>query len=310
MGRLTDYMDRKAAPPDVVIAEIGTRQHGVVSAPQLRRLGIGEGVIRTRLGARRLHRVHRGVYAVGHSALSPEGRYLAAVLAMGGPTGMAGSILSYWRAAVSHRSAAVLWGLLSAKAGPVDVVVDNRGGRSKRPGIRIHRPRLLLPSQVTLRQGIPVTTPGRTISDLRRATSLGRPGAISARDVRRAVRQANVLGLPLEESDEDRTRGDLERDFLSLCSRHRIPLPEVNVRIGRYLVDFLWREHRFVVETDDFIHHRGKVAFQDDRGRNLELKRHGYEVLRLSEHQINEEPDQVVETLVAVLSGTKQVNLA
>ena len=211
-------------------------------------------------------------------------------------------MLDYWGAAVSHGNAASLWGLLAAADGPVDVIVGGLSGKTKRRGIRIHRSRVLLPSHVTLRHGIPVTTPERTISDLRRAISLGRSGAVPRRELRRAVRQANVLGLPIgEESGKDRTRSDLERDFLRLCRRHRVPAPGVNIRIGRYLVDFLWREHRLVVETDSYTYHRGRAAFQDDRGRDLELRRLGYEVLRLSERQIDEKPERVAETLSAIL---------
>jgi very-short-patch-repair endonuclease len=113
-----------------------------------------------------------------------------------------------------------------------------------------------------------------------------------------------VLGLPIdEESDGDRTRSDLELDFLRICRRYRVPPPEVNVRVGPCLVDFLWREWQFIVETDSYIYHGGRVAFQDDRGRDLELKFLGYEVLRLAEQQIDEEPDRVGETLAATLDG-------
>ncbi len=111
-----------------------------------------------------------------------------------------------------------------------------------------------------------------------------------------------MFGLPIGEgSGRDRTRSDLERDFLRLCRRHALPLPEVNVRIGGYLVDFLWRQRRFVVETDSYLYHRGKAAFQDDRSRDFELRRLGFEVIRLSEQQINEEPDRVGGTLLAIL---------
>jgi very-short-patch-repair endonuclease len=118
------------------------------------------------------------------------------------------------------------------------------------------------------------------------------------------MRQANVLGLPVgEESGRDRTRSDLEGDFLQLCRRHRIPPPEVNVRFGRYLVDFLWRERQLIVETDSYLYHGGRAAFQDDRDRDLELKRLGYEVVRLSERQINEEQGWVAKTLAVLLRG-------
>lgn len=116
-----------------------------------------------------------------------------------------------------------------------------------------------------------------------------------------------MLGLPIGEQTaigtgqgDDRTRSDLELDFLQLCRRHRLRAPEVNVPIGSYLVDFLWRDRRLIVETDSYVYHRGEEAFQDDRGRDLDLKLCGYEVVRLSERQINEEPNKVAETLAAL----------
>jgi very-short-patch-repair endonuclease len=124
---------------------------------------------------------------------------------------------------------------------------------------------------------------------------------VSAHELRKAIRQAGVIGLPIGDEGGDRTRGDLERDFLGLCRRHRLPQPEVNVRIGPYLIDFLWRDRRFVVETDSFLHHRGKAAFQDDRSRDLELMRLGYEVLRLSERQLETESERAAEVLAARL---------
>jgi len=122
------------------------------------------------------------------------------------------------------------------------------------------------------------------------------------------IRQANVLGLPLEEADaRDRTRSDLETAFLLLCRRSRLPRPEVNVRVGPFLVDFLWREARLVAETDSYLYHRGRAAFQDDRARDLELMRIGFRVLRLSERQVVEDPRRVAETLAAALSGRRPI---
>jgi len=216
-------------------------------------------------------------------------------------------VLDHWGAAVSHRSAACLWDLLPKNEGPVDVIVAGAGGKARRRGIRVHRSRTLVPADVILRRAIPVTTPMRTIADMRLAAAEGWPGALPAGQLRRAIRQANVLGLSIdEESGRDRTRSDLERDFLRLCRRYGLPSPEVNVRIGPHLVDFLWRDRRVLVETDSYVYHRGKAAFQDDRRRGLDLKRLGYEVLRLAEQQVNEEPDQVAETLgIALGAGRK-----
>jgi len=147
---------------------------------------------------------------------------------------------------------------------------------------------------MTRRHGIPVTKPAQTIADLR--------GCVVGRELRRAIRQANVLGLPIgDEAGRDRTRSDLERDFLRLCRRFRLPRPEVNVRIGPHLVDFLWVERHLVVETDGYRYHRGRQAFDDDRARDLDLRARGFEVLRLSETQIDDEPDRVAEVLRGAL---------
>jgi very-short-patch-repair endonuclease len=297
-------MRQQLAKPDARIAEIAAKQHGVVSIDQLRRLGCSQDSVKRRVVAGRLHRVHRGIYVVGHPALSAEGRWLAAVLVFGGGPRSGGTVLEHWGAAVSHRSALSLWSLLPASQAPCDVIVGGSGGKARRDGIRVHRSLTLVSSDVTLHHGIPVTTPARTIADLREANSTRRPGAIPGHELRKAIRQANVLGLPIgERYARVKTRSDLEGDFLRLCRRHRLPSPEVNVRIGPYLIDFLWRERWFVVETDSYLYHRGEVAFQDDHARDLELMRRGFEVLRISELQLDKGPAQVAEVLTAKLTA-------
>jgi very-short-patch-repair endonuclease len=198
---------------------------------------------------------------------------------------------------------------LPATEAPCDVIVAGYGGKARRAGIRVHRSDSLVPAEVTLRHRIPITNPSRTIADLREAISRGRIGAIAPWELRKAIRQANVIGLPIDKRDAaDRTRSDLERDFLLLCRRHRLPRPEVNVRLGTYLADFLWREERLVVETDSYRYHRGEAAFHDDRVRELELMRLGYHVLRLSEVQIDEAPKDVAEVLDAELRRRRKTN--
>ena len=115
------------------------------------------------------------------------------------------------------------------------------------------------------------------------------------------MRQADVLGLPIEATDIDRTRSELESKFLRLCQRHKLPAPEVNVGIDSLLVDFLWRERRLIVETEGYLYHRGRAAFEDDRDRDLKLKSLGYEVLRLTYRQIVEEPARVGDVLDGLL---------
>jgi hypothetical protein len=190
-------------------------------------------------------------------------------------------------AVVSHRSAAALWDLLPANpTAAIDISVPGESGRKKRLGIRLHRCISLEPTAVTRRYGIPVTTPARTIVDLRHL--------VSDRELRRAVRQAELLGLHIGSAAvSDGTRSELEFRFLELCRRNGIPAPAVNVRIGGLIVDFVWNEPRLIVETDGYKYHRGRIAFEDDRARDLKLRALGYDVIRLTYHQVVDRPDDV-----------------
>jgi predicted transcriptional regulator of viral defense system len=268
--------------PDAEIAKIAGGQHGAISTTQLEAAGLGRNAVAKRCQAGRLHRLHRGVYAVGHLAPSSERQWMAAVLALG--TG----------AVLSHRSAAALWELLPARDEPVDVSVRGRGGRHRREGIRIHRPESLEHPEISRQRGIPVTSPARTLADLR--------SVVSARELRRAVRQADFLSLPTGSDVEvDRTRSELERRFLWLCHPHHLPQPAVNLRIGAMTVDFCWVEQRLIVETDGYSAHRGRAAFENDRARDLLLQAHGYRVMRLSYRQVFDEPNGVIAALRPLL---------
>jgi len=243
----------------------------------------GNGIAqRARRG--QLHRLHRGVYAVGHRPVSRRGFWMAAVFACG-----EGAVLS-------HRSAAELWGLLRPQRGPIHISTPARSGRAKREKLRLHRCSSLVAGATTRRLNIPVTTPARTIADLR--------GDVPPAQWRRAVRQAELARFPIDpEVKTDRTRSDLERDFLRICRRCGLPMPEVNVKVGRWTVDFFWRAERLAVEVDSYRYHRGSVAFHDDHARDLDLRQLGYEARRFDERQIDEEPDRVAADLVAALRG-------
>jgi very-short-patch-repair endonuclease len=197
-------------------------------------------------------------------------------------------------AVLSHRSAAELWGLLPAGDGPVHVCVPTSAGRRQRPGLRLHRAPALTSDATTRRKSIAVTTPARTLRDLPRVA----PPAV----VRRATRQAEFLGLDLGAIETDRTRSDLERAFLRLCRHHRLPPPEVNVRIGPFTVDFLWRPHKLVVETDGYAAHRGRQAFEDDRARELYLHARGFRVRRFTDNQLLGHPGAVAGAVRAELA--------
>jgi very-short-patch-repair endonuclease len=284
-------MRKQSATPDHEVARIGAVQHGVVTHAQLRRAGLSVGAIARRVESGRLHRLYRGVYAVGHRRLSNEGRWMAAVLASG-----PGAVLS-------HRPAAEHWRLLTPRRGPVHVTVPGRGGRRRRGGIHLHRSPSLLPLDVTRRDGIPVTTPARTIADLRRVATVD--------EVRRAIREAEFLGLQIgeEASRESKpTRSLLERRFLRLCRRHGLPEPEVNVYVGPHEVDFLWRHRSLIVETDGYEGHRGRQAFEDDRAKDAELRVLGFTVVRFTYRQLTERWAWVEETVRALLASGAEVS--
>lgn len=303
-------MGHKSDTTDIRLGEIAARQHGVVSLRQLEGLGLSRYAIAKRAKKGRLHRVHQGVYAVGHKGLGWHGRWMAAVLACG-----EGAVLS-------HGSAASLWGLLKPTEGPSHVSTPSTSGRTTRRGIHIHRcPSLRTPSPAepspspscspgrggrrgrlltTHRHNIPTTTVERTIEDLR-ASSLIPPHL-----VRRAIRQAELNGLKLDGIETDRTRSDLERAFLALFRRHRIPPPEVNPKIGRYEVDFLWRDERLVVEADTWTYHRGSVAFEDDHERDAVLRRAGFAVLRFTDRQLEAEPDRIAADIRSELAAARR----
>lgn len=285
-------MGHKSDTVDLRVAEIAARQYGVVTLRQLEEVGLSREATFKRARRGRLHRIHRGVYAVGHRAPNLHARWMAAVFACG-----EGAVLS-------HGSAATLWGLLRPIDGPVHVSVPTTAGLKHRPGIHLHRSPSLSPSslpirgrrqrrQTTFRDRIPVTTIQRTIDDL--------DGTIPPYLLRRARRQAELMGVRLEGAEGRRSRSDLEEDFLALCARHRLPPPETNVKIGRWEIDFLWRDRNLVVETDSFAYHRGSVSFEDDHARDLDLRQRGYTVLRFTDKQIDFEPERVVADVAAAL---------
>jgi very-short-patch-repair endonuclease len=277
-------MREKSANPDLIASRIAARQYGIISFAQLVWAGLTPDGITRRVRASRLHRIYRGVYAVGHTALSSEGRWFAAVCACGDA------------AVLSHRSAAALWRMLVPEPGPTNVTVPTAAGRRQRPGIRLHRSRHLPPGATTRYRRIPVTTPSRTLTDLRRV--------VNADELRRAIRQAEFLRLPIADvlSDEhELTRSQLERAFLETCRRHRLPRPEVNVVIGGREVDFLWREQRLIVEVDGYRSHGTRSAFEEDRARDLDLKLFGYYVVRFTYRQLMGEPARVARAVRVLL---------
>lgn len=295
-----------AASGDHAIAQIAAAQYGIVARAQLIASGLGRGAIDHRLANARLHRVHRGVYAVGHPALAPLAREFAAVLACG-----EGAVLS-------HRSAAHVWELHPAGDGDVDVTVASRDC-GRRPGLRVHRTGELDPRDVRRRHRIPITAPARTLLDLAEV--------VPYRELERAVDEAQARGLARRkellrllarargrrgvarlralldrEEGPALTRSEAEERLLALVRAACLPTPAVNARIAGYEVDFLWRDERLVVEVDGYAFHSGRRAFERDRLRDADLQAIGFRVVRVTWRQIVDEPEALIARLAQALA--------
>lgn len=290
LGRIRADIATKSGPGDRAVARLAEAQHGVVAIWQLLELGFGRGAIKYHVAIGRLHQLYRGVYAVGHTVLSLDGRFIAAVFSAGA------------NAVLSHRSAAMLWGLLRDSRAVMDVTTPDRGRVSKR-GVRVHRVRSLQPDDVAVVDSIPVTSVARTLFDIARTET--------PRQLRYALDQADRLrlldvralqrfeGLPgwralasaLDEMTEPaNTNPGIERLFLEVIDDGGIPRPETNVFVEGYNVDAVWRAQKLVVELDSRAHHMTTRAFEDDRDRDEVLQLAEYRVIRVTWRRLTRNP--------------------
>jgi very-short-patch-repair endonuclease len=282
---------------------LAAEQHGVVTREQLLAVGLSGSAIQHRLANGRLHRVHRGVYAVGRPQLDRRGHWLAAVLACGP------------RAALSHLSAAALWGFLAADSDPIEVSVPLHVHRT-RPGLVVHRRSNLSRRDLTKRDGIAVMAPARTLIDIAaRLTARQLEAAVSEADrlnlvdpdqLRRALagERGSTGGPALRELLDSRTfaltDSELERRFLRLVRRANLAKPLTRALIGGHRPDFYWPNLGLVVETDGLRYHRTPTQQTKDRQRDQVYVMAGLTPLRFTHAQVVHEADRVVNTLRAV----------
>jgi very-short-patch-repair endonuclease/predicted transcriptional regulator of viral defense system len=294
-GKRSKHVDR-------VAAEIAERQHGVVAHRQVQAIGLSAAQVEGRLRRGQWHRIHRGVYAVGHTRIGIEGRWMAAVLACG-----PGAVLS-------HRSAGRLWRLLRTSGGPIEVT-RSAGWRAP-SGIAAHRCPLA-DDEWTARDGIPVTGVSRTVLDL--------AAVLSKRQLERAMNEAEILRLTdivslpaLLERHSRRpgaaalravlaaqdaltgpTANDFEERFAALLDVHGLPKPRFNadlvVRGRHYTASRLGLAPRLIVELDGGAVHRTPRAFEEDRKRDRTLTAAGWRTIRVTWRQLRDDPAGVAE---------------
>jgi REase_MTES_1575 len=233
---------------------------------------------------------------------------MAAVLA-GGPA-----------AALSHHSAGALWGMLRSSREVIDVT--SRARRRTRSGIRLHRSHLPA-DEVTGVQGIPVTSPPRTLLDL--------AGVVNSHGLERAMEQAEARRITDHLSLADLlarhpsrpgvaalrrilaagygastiTRSALEDRFLAFLDARGLPRPRVNASIragGRWMeCDFVWGSRRLIVELDGREYHDTSAAFERDRERDRALNAAGWRVVRVTWRHLRVDPNRLAADLRALL---------
>jgi putative AbiEi antitoxin of type IV toxin-antitoxin system/uncharacterized protein DUF559 len=270
------------------VARRAARQWSVISARELLDCGLSKKAVSRRVRNGWLHPLHRGVYAVGHNNPPVEGRFLAAVKACG-----VGAVLS-------HFAAAAHVGMVRWDGRHTEVTVVGTGVR-QHPGIRVHRTARLDETDITEHQGIPITSPARTLVDL--------ASVLDRRRLRRAVRQAQSLRLvelrqlvevlarlgprrgvtklaKIIASGPAPTRSELEDVVLDLMLAGGLEHPDVNVPLligGREVIpDFRWADQQLVVEADGAAWHDNKLSIEDDSERQALLEAHGERIVRVT----------------------------
>jgi predicted transcriptional regulator of viral defense system len=298
-----DYGGKTQTDPviDRAIAALAERQHGVVAIWQLLALGLGTDAIQYRVSIGRLHRIHRGVYAVGYRKLTRQGHRMAAVLAYGPD------------AVLSHRSAAAHWDLSS---GSYRIDVTTPTERRSRKGLRVHTATLHEEDRTT-HDGIPITTVARTIFDLAAQThqdgltylieAADRKDRLDLQALDRAIaRRPRAPGtkrlnavLATYRGPAD-TRSHLERGFRKLIAKAGLPEPQFNVVVAGLTVDVYWPQWRLVVELDSGLYHDTPRGFETDRIRDAILQKARVRVLRVTDERFDHDANGVLADIIAL----------
>lgn len=287
------------------LSKLALMQHGVVARWQLLLIGYTRHQITEDLASGRLHRLHRGVYAVGHTRLTLRARWMAAVLACGP------------NAVLSHRAAAALQALRPAPGGDIDVTAP--GHRAGQPGIHVHSARHLHPEDCTMIDGIPVTSLERTLLDYSQVAgeqwtrlaieaaqrqdglNASRYQAMLARN--RGRRTETLRAMMSQVADEPPwTQSDVERRLLAAVRAAGLAEPQVNTLVEGELVDFYWQGEQLVVEVDGDFWHRTPAAREKDRRRDVKLQLRGQTVARFGDQRVMHELDAVVSEIRALLA--------
>jgi len=208
-------------------------------------------------------------------------------------------------AVLSHRHAAVLWGLHRTSRAVIDVSTT-RVLRS-RPGLQVHRARRF---DRTIRDGIPVTTVAQTLLDLaevvprrqleravdeaerRRLFDLRAVDAVCQRNPgRRGLKPLRAVIANAVEPPA--THSEMEQRFAEFCKDAGLPQPAFNALVAGFLVDAVWEDAKLVVELDSWTFHGGRQAFEADRERDTALQLADYRPIRVTWRKLTREPSRL-----------------
>jgi predicted transcriptional regulator of viral defense system len=307
LPRRASHRSRMNRDQEDRLTALAAAQHGVVTLHQLGGLGVSRRTVE-RLAARgRLRRVHRGVYQVGPLA-GPWAAEMAAVLAVGRG------------ARASHVRAGWLWRVIPDRDRtlPVDLVVVG-GGRSARPGIRLHRVACLRREDRAVVDGVPTTSVARTLADL--ATRLGRRDleqAIGLAERERLVRLDDLRALLVrdphrrgaaalravldEEAEPAVTDSRAEELFLTHWRKTELTQPRVNASVGPYRLDFYWPGQGIALEVDGYRHHGTRPRFEGDRARATYLAGRGIQVIPVTWRHLTRHPTRTIAHVARALA--------
>ncbi len=296
-----------SGPPHARINAIVERQRGHITRAQLLAAGFSSSGIGRLVAGARLVRVHPSVYVMCPWVPVPFARETAALLACGP------------NALLSHASAAALWNLRTAPTDVVELTIASRR-HLQQPGIRAHRTARLQPRDVRVEQGLPVTSPARTLLDEAATATAGELERqldealqvlriVRPRELRDVVARAKGRpGAPLlarllvARTPDTITQSEAERMFLRLVREAGLPEPETQKRISGFTADFLWRPQRVVFEIDGYLFHTSRSAFDRDRRKDLALKAAGFDPNRVSRDQVKNEPLVVLAHVAGALA--------
>lgn len=247
-----------------------------------------------------LHRRYPGVYAYGRPDLPEKGDLAAGLLFAGTGSGLTGLSALWWMGYLHRR--------------PDLIHLDAPGDRRSRRDLLIRHPQeihrhvhrdlpvvalaraLLLATEALNRNSLRLVLARAEFAKALHLPSLQSAAAGGPRGARalRAAMDAHLPRLAL-------CANGLERDFVLLCERFAIELPEPNARIARYRPDMLWRTHRLIVELDGKDAHHTQAQLATDAARQAHLESLGFNVIRFTWWEVKFEPEHVVSGLRAAL---------